>query len=52
MWHVWGTGEVHTAFWWENLRETDHLEGLGVNETMILKWIFKNWGGEAWTELI
>jgi hypothetical protein len=52
MWHVWGTGEVHTAFWRENLRETDHLEGLSVNETMILKWIFENWGGEAWTELI
>jgi hypothetical protein len=24
-----GTGEVRTGIWWENLRERDHLEGLG-----------------------
>ena len=24
-----GRGEVHTGFWWENLRETDHLEDRG-----------------------
>jgi hypothetical protein len=23
MWHVWGTGEVYTGFWWGNLRERD-----------------------------
>jgi hypothetical protein len=27
----WGRGEVHTGFWWKNLRESDHLEDLGVN---------------------
>ena len=26
-----GTGEVHTGFWWGNLRERDHLEDLGVD---------------------
>jgi hypothetical protein len=25
-------GEVQTGFWWKNLRERDHLEGIGVNE--------------------
>ena len=24
-----GRGEVHTGFWWENLRETDHSEDRG-----------------------
>jgi len=46
MWHVWGTGEVYTGFWWINLRETAHLEDLVVDRWVILKWIFKKWNGE------
>jgi hypothetical protein len=38
IWHVWGTGEVYTGFWWENLRERDHLENLGVDGRITLKW--------------
>jgi hypothetical protein len=41
MWHVWGTGEVHTEFWWGDLREVDHLEDLGVDGKKILNWTFK-----------
>jgi hypothetical protein len=41
MWHILGIGEVHTAFWWGNLRERDHLEDLGIDEKIILKWILK-----------
>jgi len=33
-----GKGEVHTGKWWENLRERDHLEDLGINGKIILKW--------------
>jgi hypothetical protein len=33
--------EVHTRFWWGNLRETDHLEDPGVDERIILEWIFE-----------
>jgi hypothetical protein len=32
-----GTGEMHTGFWWGNLREGYQLEGPGVNEKIILK---------------
>jgi len=33
--------------WWEELRERDHLEDLGVDGTIILKWIFKKGAGNA-----
>jgi len=53
MWHVWGTGEVHTGFWWGDLRERDHLEDLSVDGRVILKWIFKKWDEESmdWIDL-
>jgi len=37
MWNVWGRGEVHTGFWWRDLRERDVLERIGINERIILK---------------
>jgi hypothetical protein len=51
MWHEWGTGEVHTEFWWGNLMERDHLEDLDLDWIM-LKWISKKWGREAKIGLI
>ena len=45
-------GEVYTAFLWGNLRERDHLEDPGVNESIIIRWIFRNWdGGIDWIDL-
>jgi hypothetical protein len=38
-------GEVNTGFWWRNLWETDKLEDLGVDGSIILKWIFKTCDG-------
>jgi hypothetical protein len=38
-----GKGEVHTSFWWGNVRERDHLEDPDVDGRLILRWIFRNW---------
>jgi hypothetical protein len=45
MWLVWETGEVHTGFWWGDLREGDHLEDPDAVGRTILKWIFKKLDG-------
>jgi hypothetical protein len=33
--------EVHIGFWWGNPKEADHLEDQGVDDRVILIWIFK-----------
>jgi hypothetical protein len=51
MQHVWGRGEVHTGFWWGDLRKGDHLVDPGVDGMIILQWSFKKRDG-AWSGLI
>jgi hypothetical protein len=47
-----GKREVHTGFWWGDLREGDHLVDPGVVGRIILKQIFKKLdGGMNWIEL-
>ena len=36
-----GREEVHTGFCWGNVRERDHLQDLGVDGNIILKFIVK-----------
>jgi hypothetical protein len=44
---------VHTGFWWEYLREGDHLEDLGADGRIKLKCIFKKWDGSIdWINLV
>jgi hypothetical protein len=46
-----GTGEACTGFWWENLRERDHVVETGVDGRIILRRIFRKWGVGLWTGL-
>jgi hypothetical protein len=37
------------VFRWGNLSETHHLKDLGIDGSIILKWIFKRRVGGVWT---
>jgi len=43
MWHIWGTREVCTGFWWGDLKERDHMKDPGLDGRIILKWVLKKW---------
>jgi hypothetical protein len=45
MWHIWGRREVHSALWWGDPREGDHLGDPGVDGRIILRQIFGKWDG-------
>jgi hypothetical protein len=39
MQHIWKRWEVHTYFWFGNLKGTDHFEDLDIDGRLILEWI-------------
>jgi hypothetical protein len=41
MWHVRGAAEVHTVFWWGDLRERRHLKDLDIDGRIVLKRVLK-----------
>jgi len=32
VWQVWGGGEMHTGFWWGNLKDRGHLKNLDADK--------------------
>jgi hypothetical protein len=54
MQRVGGTGEAYTGFWWQSLKERDHLEDPSINRRIILRWIFREagvWAGLSWLRI-
>jgi hypothetical protein len=37
--------ELHTGFWYGNIRKRDHLEDPGVDGVVMLRWNFRKWDG-------
>jgi hypothetical protein len=52
-------GLVQSGFWWGEMRERNHLEHLGVDGRIILKWILSSvtgggkgvWSGLIWLRI-
>jgi hypothetical protein len=42
MWNIRVREELHSESWWGKLKEMVHLENLGINGRVLLKWTFKN----------
>ena len=56
IWYTQGGREVHTGFWWVNLKKRGHLESLHIKRRIISKHILKklDWergGNENWADL-
>jgi hypothetical protein len=44
MWHAWEGRRKCTGFWWESLKEKDHLKDQGVDEGIRMDLREVGWG--------
>jgi hypothetical protein len=57
MWCAWERGETYTGFWWESLKEKDHLKDQGVDGRIVSKWTLGRlvgrgvWSGFTWLRI-
>jgi hypothetical protein len=47
-----GKEEVHTVFWWGNIKERGHLKREGIEGIMILKQFGTAWTGVIWLRTV
>ena len=43
---------IHTGFWWERVKERDHMLDLGINGRITLTWIVRKEIERLWTGFI
>jgi hypothetical protein len=49
MWHAWERGEVYAGFLSENVKEENHLEDLGVDESVDIRCQWRAAVNQCWT---
>ena len=49
---IWGRNKMHTGFLWVNLKKRDNSPCLGVDGSIILKFVMNTYYGRLWTGFI
>jgi hypothetical protein len=52
VWYEWRRRAIHITFWCGNVKERIHLEDLGVDGLMALRYIIRKGSGVDWINLV